>query len=299
VKDELRSLLADRVSFDEPMLRHTSLRVGGPADAMVRPATRTELLEVLKLCRSHALAVHVLGAGFNTIVPDFGLHGVVLRLLGMRSIKHEEGTMVTTEAGATHSSVTRFCAEGGLSGLEFACGIPGTVGGWLAMNAGIGSREMKDVVASLEFIDMETGIPGVMVAEQLRFRYRALEFPAKAILIGARFLTTPADPEEIRERMRSFMAERRETQPVDELSCGSVFKNPPGDHAGRLIEAAGLKGMREGEAEISTIHANFIVNRGGANATDVLRLIDRAREAVLRQFGLELEPEVRVLGGSL
>ena len=296
---ELQRLLGERVRFKEPMSKHTSLRVGGPADAVARPGTRAELLELLDLCRSHELRVCVLGGGFNTIVPDSGISAVVLRLLDLHSIDQPEDSILAADAGATHSSVMRFCANRGLSGLEFAVGIPGTVGGWVAMNAGIGTREMKDVVASVESIDLSTGEHRFTNAEKLRFGYRTLKAPSNVILLGARFRVTPADRQEIQERMRSLMTERRKKQPVDQLSCGSVFKNPPGDYAGRLIQAAGLKGLRCGGAEISSVHANFIINRGGATASDVFHLIDRAREEVARQFNLELEPEVQVLGESL
>ncbi len=299
MREEIQKLLGERASFDEPLAKHTSLRVGGPAEAMAWPGTREELRALLELCRAHEVSTWMLGAGFNSIAADVGVPGVVVRLQSFRSVWRDGETGVQAEAGAAHASVTHFCASEGLTGLEFAVGIPGTVGGWLAMNAGIGAREMKDVVKSIEFLDLATGSLHEMTAEQLRFRYRALEVPAEAVLLGAHFATEPGDPQEIRARMRAHMTERRETQPVDQLSCGSVFKNPPGDAAGRLIEAAGLKGERSGGAEISMVHANFIVNRGGASAADVCRLIDRAREEVSRQFDLELEPEVRVLGGNL
>ncbi len=266
---------------------------------MARPASRTELREVLALCARYEFPVRILGAGFNTIVPDSGLHGLVLRLHGLRTLARDDAGRVLAEAGTTHSRVTRFCAEQGLSGLEFAVGIPGTVGGWLAMNAGTGAREMKDVVERIELMDSASGRVQELNAEQLRFRYRALEVPTGSVLLGACFRTQPAAREEIRSEMRRLLAERRETQPIDQLSCGSVFKNPPGDYAGRLIEAAGLKGLREGSAEISTVHANFIINRGSASTADVLRIVDRARTEVVRQFRIELEPEVRVLGEDL
>lgn len=280
------------------MARYTSLQVGGPADALARPANREELRELLELCHAHATPVRVLGAGFNSIVPDVGFRGLILRLASLREIRTRDDGTLEAEAGASHTSLTRACAEGGLAGLEFAVGIPGTVGGWLAMNAGIGTREIKDVVTRIQFLERSGGAVHTMDAEQIRFRYRTLEVPAEVVLTAACFATRPEDPVAIRERMREHMEERRKTQPVDQRSCGSVFKNPRGDFAGRLIEAAGLRGARSGGAEISTVHANFIVNRGGATASDVLRLIDRARSEVARQFGVELEPEVRVLGAE-
>jgi UDP-N-acetylmuramate dehydrogenase len=285
------------VRFDEPLARHTSLRVGGPADALARPASRPELADTVALARAHGAAVLLLGGGFNTLAPDAGVRGVVVQLRALGELERE-GDEVRAGAGVTHGRAVRFCADAGLAGLEFAVGIPGTVGGWLAMNAGIPEREMKDVVTAVEWLDPATGAFGATARADLRFRYRALEHPSGVILVAARFGLAPGDRGAIRARMRELMERRRRTQPVDELSCGSVFVNPPGDHAGRLIEAAGLKGAREGGAEISTLHANFIVNRGGASAADVLALIERARSAVRERFGVALETEVKVLGGA-
>jgi UDP-N-acetylmuramate dehydrogenase len=284
------------VAFGEPLSRYTSLQVGGPADAIARPATREALRDLLEWCHARGVPVLVLGSGFNTLVRDGGFRGVVVRLHSLRSIERVGDTAVRAEAGATHTRVTRFCAEAGLAGLEFAVGIPGTVGGWLAMNAGIGVCEMKDVVDRVEWIDTGSGELRSVPARDLRFRYRGLELPQGAVLIAARFALRPDEPREIRARMQQLLAQRRRTQPVDQPSFGSVFKNPPGDFAGRLVEAAGLKGAREGDAEISTLHANFIVNRGRATASDALKLMERARDEVARRFGVELEREVRVVG---
>ena len=165
------------------------------------------------------------------------------------------------------------------------------------MNAGIPEREMESVIEAIELWAPERPAPVELPRSELRFGYRSLEIPEGAVILSARFRTEPGAREEIQERMRTHLEHRKATQPVDRLSCGSVFKNPAGDHAGRLIEAAGLKGAREGDAEISTVHANFIVNRGNATASDVLRLVERAHAAVLERFDVDLEPEVRVLGG--
>ena len=250
------------------------------------------------LCRDRGVRYTVLGSGFNTLVLDGGIEGVVVQLHALRSIERARNGAVRAGAGCTHTRITRFCADRGRSGLEFAVGIPGTVGGWLAMNAGVPDREMKDVVERIEWLDVASGEVQELGIEQLRFRYRALELPEGAIVLSGTFRTEADDPDEIRAQMRVLLDRRRDTQPIDRLSCGSVFKNPPGDHAGRLIEAAGLKGAREGNAEISSVHANFIVNRSGASASDVLRLVERARSEVQRQFGVELEPEVRIVGAA-
>ena len=270
--------------------------MGGPADALVRVDTRDELVRVLAFCHRSRLPVTVLGGGFNSLVRDGGIRGVVVRLGGLRGIALSGDALVRAEAGVTHTQITRFCAERGRAGLEFAVGIPGTVGGWIAMNAGIHGREMKDVLETVELFLPERGEAVTCAAGSLVFRYRAAELPPSAVVLSATFRTAPAEPDEIRERQKQSMAQRRATQPVDQPSCGSVFVNPPGDYAGRLIEAAGLKGAREGGAMISPLHANFIVNTGNARAADVLRLIERARAEVLAQFGVALETEVRITG---
>ncbi len=200
------------------------------------------------------------------------------------------------DAGVTHSSVTRFCAQEELTGLEFAVGIPGTIGGWIAMNAGTREREMKDLVHAVEYVDAASGGVVRASASELRFSYRKTHLPEAAVVVSAEFDTRPGERAEIVALTRELLDQRRATQPVDQLSCGSVFKNPEGDHAGRLIDAAGLKGHRIGGAAISDLHANFIVNVGGARAGDVLALIETARNEVARRFSIELEPEVHILG---
>ncbi len=240
--------------------------MGGPADALVRIDTRDELVRTLVFCRARALPVTILGGGFNSLVRDGGLRGVVVRLAGLRDIALEGDDRVRAEAGVSHTQITRFCAERGRTGLEFAVGIPGSVGGWLAMNAGVHGREMKDLVLSIELFEPDRAEIEARSRADLLFRYRELALSPGAVVVSATFRTAPATPDEIRERQKLLLSQRRATQPVDQPSCGSVFKNPPGDFAGRLIEAAGLKGAREGAAMISPLHANFIVNCGGALA---------------------------------
>jgi UDP-N-acetylmuramate dehydrogenase len=288
----LRERFGRRVALHEPLARHTSLRVGGPADALVRIESAAELEGLVALCAADAAPLHVLGAGFNTLVRDGGIRGVVVRLAGMRALERR-GPELWAEAGATHTQLTRFAAQHGLSGLEFGVGIPGTLGGWLAMNAGTREREIGQAVVALDWL--AGGARCSVPASALHFVYRRLERPADAILLGARLALEPGDPGEIRARMRAQLEARRATQPVDQPSCGSVFKNPPGDFAGRLIEAAGLKGLRCGGARISELHANFIVT-SGATAADVLELIERARRAVAERFGVELQTEVQIMG---
>jgi UDP-N-acetylmuramate dehydrogenase len=295
----LEELLGDRVRFDVPLARHTSLCVGGPADALAAPSGRTELAALLQLVRAAGLRHRLLGKGFNTLVLDEGVDGVVIQLARFRRLEERPGGLLRAEAGVSHSQLTRLCVERGLAGLEFGAGIPGTVGGWLAMNAGIGVREAKDVVREVEVMSPSGRRIVHLGRDALQFRYRALRglAPGSAIL-SALLAVSPAEPERVRAEVARLLQRRAASQPLDVPSCGSVFKNPRGDFAGRLIEAAGLKGERVGGAEISSVHANFIVNRGGATAADVLALVERARRRVFEASGVRLEPEVRILGRS-
>ena len=286
----------DAVRFDAPAARLTSLRVGGPADALARPDSRETLLALLRACRAADLPSRVLGNGFNTVVRDGGVDGLLIQLR-MRELDHEAAGGLRADAGASHHRVTRFCTEHGLSGLEFAAAIPGTVGGWVAMNAGIPEREMRDVVVGIEIADPDADAIRWLPGEALGWRYRGLEgLPEGAVVTAARFAVREETREQVAAEVERNLAKRRDRQPQGQPSCGSVFVNPPGDFAGRLIEAAGLKGAAVGGAEISRTHANFIVNRGGASARDVLDLIERARSEVQRSSGIALETEVKIVG---
>jgi len=293
----LEDALEDRIRFGVPLSKLTSLRLGGPAEALATPADRAELARLLSLCAFHRIPHWVLGKGFNTLALDGGADGVAIQLSRFRRLEERPGGALRAEAGVSHGRLTRFCVERGLAGLEFGAGIPGTVGGWTAMNAGIGQREVKDAVLEVEVMSPTGTWVRHLSRESLRFTYRALRGLAPgSVIVSTLFGVTPSTPEAVRAVIEPQMARRSATQPLELPSCGSVFKNPPGDFAGRLIEAAGLKGLRVGGAEISTVHANFIVNRGGACAADVLALIEGARTAVLQATGLRLESEVQIVG---
>jgi UDP-N-acetylmuramate dehydrogenase len=296
-KSALERALGDAVEFDVPMARHTSLRIGGPADAVATPASRDDLATLLDLCEQHQLPTLSIGAGFNLLVSDAGIDGVVIRLSRFRRLEQRSRTAVFAEAGVTHASLTRFCVERGLSGLEFGAGIPGVVGGWVTMNAGIGTREVVDVALEVEIVGPGREPARILTRDELDFSYRSFRnLPLGAVVVSVLFEVTPAEPDDVRSEVDRLLAQRARTQPLNIPSCGSVFKNPQGDFAGRLIEAAGLKGEREGGARISPLHANFIANTGGATAADVQRLMERAREAVEKSSGVRLEPEVRIVG---
>ncbi len=293
----LEALLGERVRFDVPMARFTSLRVGGPAEAVAEPADRAELLGVLRLCASHRLPHTLIGAGFNTLCLDGALEGVLLHLGRLRRLEERPDRLLRAEAGVSHSQVANFCMQRGFAGLEFAAGVPGTVGGWIAMNAGIPGREIGDIVREVELASPAGGQIRHLAREALHFRYRALRgLAAGSVIVSALLAVELSTPAAVRTEVERLLERRARTQPLSVPSCGSVFKNPPGDFAGRLIESVGLKGRRIGGAEISKVHANFIANVGRATAGDVLALMGEARAEVLRATGRHLEPEVRIVG---
>lgn len=296
---ELEDALTDRVEFDVPMSRHTSLRIGGPADAIVTPSDREELRQALGICDEYALPTTVIGAGFNVLVREGGIRGVVLRLKKLRRIERLGSSLISVEAGASHATITRYCIKHALTGLEFGAGIPGSLGGWIAMNAGIGVREMKDVVFDIDLLDRTGKQTSQITRDELDFQYRSLRgIEPGSIIIAARLQIEESEQAKVQSEIDRLLAHRQASQPIDIPSCGSVFRNPSDHFAGQLIEQAGLKGAREGAAEISSVHANFIVNHGGATATDVLRLIERARTKVTEETGIQLETEVQILGTS-
>lgn len=297
-RDGLEEVLGDQVRFDFPLARCTSLRVGGPIDALATPTTRDEIVRTLALCTQHRLPHYVIGSGFNLLAPDEPLEGVALQLGRLRRLEERPNGGLRAEAGVSHSQITRFCVERSLSGLEFACGIPGSVGGWIAMNAGVPGREMRDALREIEVISPTGRKLQHIARDDLSFIYRALHGLAPgSVVVSALFEVSVSDRAVVRAEVDRLLARRSATQPLNVPSCGSVFKNPPGDFAGRLIEAAGLKGRRRGGAEISRVHANFIANLGGASAADILGLIEEARNAVWQTAGMRLVPEVRTLGG--
>jgi UDP-N-acetylmuramate dehydrogenase len=296
-RNALVEMLGDRVRFDIPMSRHTSLRIGGRADAVASPGSANEVGLLLQICHRHAIPHTVLGNGFNILVLDGGIEGVVLLTNKLRLLEERPAGRLRAEAGVSHASLMRLCSQKGLSGLEFGAGIPGTVGGWIAMNAGIGVREAKDVVLEVEIVSPTGRKRSHLGRDALHFSYRSLRGLAPgSVIVSALLAVELSDPEAVKNEIKRLLAKRADSQPLDIPSCGSVFKNPAGDYAGRLIEAAGLKGTTQGGAQISPVHANFIANTGGATAVDVLALIRRAQKIVEQESGIQLQPEVRILG---
>ncbi len=292
---------AGEVLFDEPLGPYTSMGVGGNADALAFPAGEEELGRVVSLCRERGMEWFPAGNWTNLIVTDGGYRGVAVALKHLRQVRlaREAGGEAEIEAGAgvSLSELVALAAREGLAGLEFGAGIPGSVGGAVRMNAGAFGREMKDVVKGIRILDEEGRFRDVPRTE-LAFAYRNLALPGRAVITGARFRLEAGEAEAVRRRIAEILALRRQKHPLEYRSAGSVFKNPRDIPAGRLIEEAGLKGVRIGDAQVSEKHGNFIVNLGNARAGDVLALIDRVRERVREKSGVTLETEVRIVGDS-
>jgi len=287
--------------FDEPLKRYTAWKIGGPADALLEPKGAKELIEAVEKARGHGIPVTVFGGGTNVLVRDGGIRGLTIRLAKSLTNVEIEGERVRAEAGVLYPVLANATAGRGLEGLEFATGIPGTVGGAVYMNAGAYEGETKevldwaDVYRDGEVVRMEN--VETLHATSLRFSYRrsVLQDHPDWIVLRAGYTLVPGDPEELRARIKEFRAQRMNGSP-NRPSCGSTFKRPPGDFPGRVIEAAGLKGTRVGRIEVSPVHANYFVNLGGGTAKEALELMDLVREKVRERLGIELEPEVRVIG---
>jgi len=294
-RKEVRKLIKGRVLFNVPMKRFTSMKVGGPVDVILFPRNVGELKKVIHYARKKSIPVMILGKGTNMIVRDKGIRGWVINLtLGLKKIR-AEGEVVEAEAGAPLQRLVQFSIQKGLTGFEPFYGIPGTVGGGLAMNAGAWGSELKDILLSMTLMKKNGDIVE-RPRSRLRFSYRGLVLPSKWIILKGRFQLKKGKKGEMVERVKSYSEQRRERQPLDYPSAGSIFKNPTRGRAGRWIEDVGLKGYRIGQAMVSERHANFIINLGNATATDVIRLMERVEKKVSEEKGVSLEREVKVVG---
>ena len=296
---ELKRISGLKVKIAEPLARYTSMKIGGPADYFLEAQTVDALAQVLPLLRRYDTPVCLLGNGSNVLISDRGVRGGVIHLAGdFRKVEwFEEGNTVWAQVGAACAltQLVRTAARKGYAGLEFAEGIPGTVGGALVMNAGAYGSEFEKVVDEVVGVTQEGTIARLARAE-LVFTYRSSNLPAGTVVAQVRLRLHKEEASHVSSTVRELVVKRKSSQPSGYPNSGSMFRNPPGDFAGRLIEAAGLKGKRIGRSQISERHANFIVNLGGANAEDVWRLMEMARSEVKKQFGVELVPEVRLLG---
>ncbi len=297
--ESLRAAFKDRLEENAELERYSSARVGGTADALVVVRSADDLVEIVSWLWVQDVPFVVLGGGSNVLVSDAGVRELVLlnRARTVRFGGKPGATALWAESGANFGAIARQAAQKGYSGLEWAGGIPGTVGGAVFGNAGAHGGDVAGNLMMAEILHRTEG-QVIWPKERLEFAYRSSWLkrnPGQAVVLSATMHLEPGDPAEIEAKMDEFVAFRRKTQPPG-ASMGSMFKNPPGDYAGRLIEEAGLKGMQVGGAQISPLHGNFFVNQGEASATDVYALIQKARETVAREFGVELELEIELIG---
>jgi len=288
-----------KVMRDRSLARLTTLRVGGPAEAVVTVDSAAELAHLLSWLRVNNIPCHVIGNGSNILVPDEGLSGVVVMLgQGLAAVEivgtKDDQVLVQAGAGCRLTRLISFCAEHGVSGLEFMVGVPGTIGGAIVMNAGCWGREIGDVLHAVTMLT-PTGELLSRPRAELDFSYRQLGGSKDMVIVSGVFALRKGDPKQIRAACREYCRKRKEKQPPLMASAGSFFKNPPGRAAGRLIEEAGLKGKQVGGAMVSPFHANFIVNTGTATAADILALMQLVQMAVHDRTGIMLEPEVHIL----
>lgn len=296
-KEEFLATGIEEIREDEPMSRHTTWKVGGPADLLISPKDKEQLAKAMKIIYEKRYPWHVIGRGSNLLVRDKGIRGVVIKLGKEFNHLHIDGTKVTVGGAFSTVALATKVARHGLKGLEFAAGIPGNVGGAVYMNAGAHGSDVSKILVEAEIL-LETGEWVHATNEQMKFSYRTsiLQNDWKGIVTEATFQLEEGDAEEITANLTQFKERRHSTQPYTSACAGSVFRNPPGDHSGRLIEAAGLKGYKIGDAQISELHANFIINCGHATAKDILALIDFARQTIRDRYQVELVPEVLVIG---
>ena len=293
---EIKARCRGELKRDEPLAKHTTFGLGGSADLFFSPADLDDLAVAVPLIKDAGLPIFPLGGGTNTLVRDAGFRGLVICLTsGARHIKFnaDEGIV---QAGASTQVFSRRCQREGKTGIEFGCGIPGTIGGALWGNAGAWGGEILDHLNWLRGIDLKTSDEIYLLQSEISFGYRHTDLPADLLIVEAGFRLEESDPDTISANMDQMLSERKTTQPLSSRSSGCIFKNPPNTSAGLLIDKAGCKGMSVGAVEVSDIHANFMVNLGGHSAEDVLSLIAQVRKRVFQVHKIELEPEVRVLG---
>ncbi|MBD2846288.1 UDP-N-acetylmuramate dehydrogenase [Paenibacillus sp. IB182496] len=284
------------VKFGEPLAEYTTWKIGGPADMLIMPNTTEELARAVQLLQRQGLPWMNLGRGSNLLVGDGGFRGAIIKPGAGFDYARFDGNLVYAGASFSFIKLSVMAGKHGLTGLEYAGGIPGSVGGAVYMNAGAHGSDVSRIFKSAQIV-WDTGELAELDAWQMQFDYRhSVLHERRGVIAGAVFQLEPGDRKEIAAAMASYKDRRLRTQPLKQPTAGSVFRNPDGDHSARLIEAAGLKGLRIGGAEVSQQHANFIVNTGQATADDVLALMERIQSVVQDRFGIVLEPEVRVVG---
>jgi len=315
LEHKLKDGFNGELRFNEPMSDHTSLKIGGPVDIMAYPEDPLSLRNILFVAKEEGLPVYVFGAGTNLLVSDKGINGLAISLKEFGSIEVVHSRISSpaedSEEEAEAQDVTLFVGSGvplaklinyaqknGYAGMEAMTGIPGLMGGAVYMNAGSFGQEMKNVVVSVAIMSKE-GHLMILEKDKLDFSYRKSGLPDDSLILSANINLRKDDPEAIAGRTKEYMTKKKNTQPLGVLSAGCVFINPPGDYAGRLIDEAGCKGMKSGNVEVSTIHANYFINRGGATCSDFLELMKTVREKVRLSSGIILEPEINIVGETL
>lgn len=293
---ELQNVMGGSGIFmEEPMKKHTTFRVGGPADVLVQP-DETALAAILALCRQYHVPYSFIGNGSNMLVGDKGIRGVVIEMTDPMGNIEVDGTKITAQAGAMLSKIANTAASNGLGGMEFAAGIPGSVGGAVVMNAGAYGGEMKDIIEKVYVLD-ENGAQLELGRDALDFGYRHSCIPEKKYIVTKVVLElVPRNEAEIRSEMKELNEKRAEKQPLQYPSAGSTFKRPEGYFAGKLIMDAGLRGYQVGGAQVSEKHCGFVINKGDATAADICQLMRDVSDKVQAQFGVVLEPEVKMIG---
>jgi UDP-N-acetylmuramate dehydrogenase len=312
LEHKLKQGFNGELRFNEPMSEHTSLKIGGPAEVMAFPDDPLSLRNILFVAREEGLSVHVFGGGTNLLVSDKGIKGLVISLRAFGSIEavHSRTSSLSesTDGEAEEQEVTLFVGSGvplaklinyaqknGYSGLEALTGIPGLMGGAVYMNAGSFGTEMKDIIISVAIMSKE-GHLIILEKEKLNFSYRKSGLSDDSLILSANISLKRDDPVAIEKRTKEYMARKRETHPLGELSAGCIFMNPEGDYAGRLMEKAGCKGMKQGNIEVSNVHANYFINMGGASCSDFIKLMESVREKVRQSSGITLESEIDIVG---
>lgn len=287
---------AEQILTEEPMKKHTTFRIGGPADYLVLPQTAEEVAKIVALCKEQQEPWYIMGNGSNLLVSDEGVRGVVIQLLRNFNQIQVEGTQIRMQAGAQNAAVARQALDASLAGFEFAAGIPGTIGGAVVMNAGAYGGEMKDILKEVTVLDQEGQIR-TLPAEELELGYRTSIIARKGYLVlEAVIELKPGNAEDIKAVMDDLKEKRVTKQPLEYPSAGSTFKRPQGYFAGKLIMDAGLRGFTVGGAQISEKHCGFVINKGNATAKDVTDLMEETKKIVMEKFGVVLEPEVKRLG---
>ncbi|KMT21071.1 UDP-N-acetylmuramate dehydrogenase [Clostridium cylindrosporum] len=290
-----KRLNKDIVKYEEPLKHHTSFKLGGPCSALISPTTKDEVVVLIKLCREFKVPFFILGNGSNLIVKDGGFKGIIIQLTSLKNISLDN-KKITVESGATLAMTANFALKNCLKGMEFASGIPGTVGGAITMNAGAYGGEIKDIIESAKVVTLDGDIIE-LTKDELDLSYRSSVIQRNNyIVLEATFSLEDGEKEEIKALMDDFNGRRRDKQPLNYPSAGSTFKRPPGHFAGKLIEDAGLKGFGIGGAKVSEKHAGFVINYDNASANDVIALISKVQEKINEEYGILLETEVKIIG---